>query len=56
MEVGQRCDEEHRETEIRARREGGIGFDTNKSIQRSRKVPMRKRGRDRPDEKKSSFE
>lgn len=30
------------ETEIEARREGGIGFDTNKSIQQSRKVEMRK--------------
>lgn len=30
------------EREIEAWRDGGIGFDTNKSIQQSRKVEMRK--------------
>lgn len=40
------------EGDIEAMREG---FDTNKSVQRSRKVEMR-RGRDNLDEKKSSFE
>lgn len=33
-----------REGAIEAMREGGIGFDTNNSVQQSRKVEMRKGG------------
>lgn len=42
IERRQRCQEEQRERETM--REGGIGFDTNKSVQQSRKVEMRKGG------------
>lgn len=44
IERRQRCEEEQREREIETMREGGIGFDTNKSVQQSRKVEMRKGG------------